>query len=57
MLTKSDLDEVRSIVKEEVESAVVQISGAVIKALENTATKDDLKNLATKDDLECRIQA
>jgi len=42
MLTKND---------QEVETAVVQISGAVIKALENTATKDDLKNFATKDDL------
>ena len=51
MLTKNDLQEVKSVVKEEVETAVVQISGAVIKALENTATKDDLKNFATKDDL------
>jgi len=51
MLTKNDLQEVKSLVKDEVETAVIQISGAVIKALEDTATKDDLKNFATKDDL------
>ena len=52
MLTKNDLQEVKSVVKEGIETAVVQISSAVIKALENTATKDDLKNIATKDDLD-----
>lgn len=44
MITKKDLDGA-------IENAVGQISSAVIKALENTATKDDLKNLATKDDI------
>ena len=44
MITKNDLDGA-------IENAVGQISGAVIKALENVATKDDLKNYATKDDL------
>lgn len=37
--------------KDDIEVAVAQISGAVIKALENVATKDDLKNLASKNDL------
>ncbi|HUV72366.1 MAG TPA: hypothetical protein VMW25_05135 [Clostridia bacterium] len=44
MITKKDLDEA-------IETAVAQISKAVIKATENMATKDDLKSLATKDDL------
>ena len=44
MITKKDLDSA-------IDNAVGQISHAVIKALENVATKDDLKNLATKDDL------
>ena len=51
MLTKNDLQQAKSLIKEEVETAVVQISSAVVKAFENTATKDDLKNFATKDDL------
>ena len=45
MLTKQDLKEVKSVVKEEVENAVAQIAQATIKALENVATKDDLKEV------------
>lgn len=40
VVTKHDLDE-----------AIGQISGAILKTLEDVATKDDLKNFATKDDL------
>ncbi len=45
MLTKQDLKEVKSVVKEEVEIAVAQIAQATVKALENVATKDDLKEV------------
>ena len=48
MITKKDLDSA-------IEDAVGQISHAVIKALENVATKDDLKNFATKDDLKSLV--
>jgi predicted nuclease with TOPRIM domain len=37
--------------KQDLEEAIAQIGTAVIKSLENVATKDDLKQCATKDDL------
>jgi len=43
--------ELRDEFNQAINDAVAQISGAIIKSLQNTATKDDLKNLATKDDL------
>jgi len=43
MITKKDLDST-------IDDAVGQISGAIVKTLENFATKEDLKNFAIKDD-------
>lgn len=37
--------------KDDLEIAIAQIANAVVKSLENVATKDDLKQFATKDDL------
>jgi len=44
MITKKDLDSA-------IDDAVGRISGAIVKTLENFATKEDLKNFAIKDDL------
>lgn len=49
--TKADINKLERRVNNSIEVAVAQISGAVMKALENVAKKDNLKNLATKDDL------
>jgi hypothetical protein len=41
----------KPIIRRDLDEVVGQISGAVLNALENVATKDDLKKYATKDDL------
>lgn len=49
IVKKSDLTQPAT--KADIEDAVGQLGGAVINALKNVATKEDLKQFATKEDL------
>jgi len=47
MLTQKDLKDINELIKKQIEEAIAQISLAMIKTLENVATKEDLQKLAT----------
>ncbi|OGG26954.1 hypothetical protein A2960_02295 [Candidatus Gottesmanbacteria bacterium RIFCSPLOWO2_01_FULL_39_12b] len=48
MIGKKDLDNLRKELKEDIETAITQIMGTLVKSV---ATKEDLKHLATKEDI------